>query len=125
MKTGIELINDERKRQIEFEGFTAECDSQYTKGELFYAGCCYHSAARLREAGCDQGTPPTDWPFSPEYWKPTPDNRIKEIIKSGALLQAHVDLTGSELAIEMVKVCAREIDEFLKQNKNEKIRAFS
>ncbi|WP_185274757.1 hypothetical protein [Chryseobacterium indologenes] len=113
MKTGAELIIEERARQIESEGFTAESDRQYTKGELFYAGCCYHSAARLREACCDPGTPPTDWPFSPEYWKPTPDNRVKEIIKSGALLQAHVDLTGSELAIEMVKVCAREIDELL------------
>jgi hypothetical protein len=124
MKTGIELINDERKRQIEIEGFTAEYDSQYTKDELFYAGCCYHSAIKLREVGCDPRTPPTDWPFSTFYWKPSPDNRIKELVKSGALLQAYTDLTGSELATNMVKICAKEIDELLNLSNNEKVRAF-
>lgn len=124
MKTGAELIAEERKRQIEAEGFTPESDLQYKNGELFYAGCCYHSAARLRESGCDPRTPPTDWPFAKEFWKPSPDNRIKEIVKSGALLQAHIDLTGSDLAIEMVKVCSREIDELLKVQKREYIKGF-
>ena len=124
MKTGAELIAEERKRQIEIEGFTAESDLRYKNGELFYAGCCYHSAAKLRESGCDPGTPPTNWPFSTEYWKPSPDNRVKEIIKSGALLQAHVDLTGSDLAIEMIKVCSREIDELLKVQRRKYIKGF-
>ena len=34
MKTGIELIAEERKRQIEEEGWTAEHDDQQTDGEI-------------------------------------------------------------------------------------------
>ena len=44
MKTGIEIIAEERKRQIEVEG-----------------------------------------------WKPTPDDRIKELAKAGALIAAEID----------------------------------
>lgn len=115
MKTGIQLIAEERKRQIEVLGFTAESDKQYKSDELFYAACCYHNAAKLRESGLDLTTPPPDWPFEPKYWKPTADNRIKELVKSGAFLQAHADLTGSELALSMADVCAKDIDELLKQ----------
>ncbi|WP_278380952.1 hypothetical protein [Chryseobacterium arthrosphaerae] len=121
MRTAIKLIKRERKKQIN----SALLNTHYEKDELFYAGCCYHSAVKQREAGCHPGTPPTDWPFPKSYWRPTPNKRIKEIIKAGALLQTHFELTGSELARVMVYVCAREIEELLNENKNEKTRVLS
>ena len=41
MKKGAELIADERKRQIEVEGWNAEHDAQYTHNELISAAMCY------------------------------------------------------------------------------------
>ena len=115
MTIGFKLIIAERKRQIESEGYTAEHDSQYKCDELFIAGCCYHSAQRFRENSLvDSETLPLSWPFLRSVWKPSPDNRVKELTKAGALLQAHVDLSGSELATQMVEICAKEIDELLK-----------
>lgn len=31
------------------------------------------------------------WPFSQEWWKPTPDDRIRELAKAGALIAAEID----------------------------------
>lgn len=43
MKSGIEIIAEERKRQIEVEGWTPEEDDLYTAGQLALAGAnlCY------------------------------------------------------------------------------------
>lgn len=71
-KTGIELIADERARQISQEGWTTEHDDQYRHGELAAAGAVYADAsislmhgvapAELKEQilhfGCE-----TPWPW--------------------------------------------------------------
>jgi hypothetical protein len=31
------------------------------------------------------------WPFFTRPWKPTPDNRIRELEKAGALIAAEID----------------------------------
>ena len=31
------------------------------------------------------------WPWNGSYWKPTPDDRIKELTKAGALIAAEID----------------------------------
>lgn len=41
MKTGIELISEERQRQINVEGWTAEHDSEHVNNELALAAACY------------------------------------------------------------------------------------
>ena len=41
MKTGIEIIAEERKRQIEVEEWTPEEDDLYTAGQLALAGATY------------------------------------------------------------------------------------
>ncbi|NUZ10069.1 hypothetical protein HUZ36_04680 [Pseudoalteromonas sp. McH1-7] len=38
MKTGAQLIADERERQVENEGYSSERDDSYKKGELTMAG---------------------------------------------------------------------------------------
>ncbi len=41
MKTGVELIAEERKRQVEEEGWTAEHDAAHTEGDLAMAAATY------------------------------------------------------------------------------------
>jgi hypothetical protein len=31
------------------------------------------------------------WPFTEHWWKPTPNNRIRELEKAGALIAAEID----------------------------------
>ena len=44
MKNGIELISDERKRQIEEEGFSKLMDSYLNPNDLTMASICYMKA---------------------------------------------------------------------------------
>ena len=113
MKSGIELIAEERKRQIEVEKYDSEHDSGY-KNELYEAAACYFAAKRMRvlTEKEDYGVP-NGWPWPEEFWKPSPDNRIKELKKAGALYQAHYDLHGHKNALDYVEICAKEIDEIL------------
>lgn len=85
--TGIELIAAERQRQIEKEGWTVEHDRQHKNGELAQAASCY----AMKRCVTDPFQAPIQWPWSLEYWKPTPDNRIKELTKAGALIAAEID----------------------------------
>lgn len=84
--TGIELIAQERKRQIEQEGFDAERDARYDREQLAYAAATY-------------ALPPTAntkdfkrihlWPWDRSWWKPS-DDRIRELVKAGALIAAEI-----------------------------------
>lgn len=87
MKTGIDYIYEERVRQINKEGWTAEHDDEYIDGELAQAAACYahpDKINRLVHAGW-----PNNWDI--KWWKPCPDNRIKELAKAGALISAEID----------------------------------
>lgn len=90
MKTGIQLIAEERQRQIEQEGFTPERDKQYKEGELSLAGAAYAVAEDVRGSYQDHVYPHW-WPWDEKWWKPTPDNRIRELQKAGALIAAEID----------------------------------
>jgi len=116
MKNGIELIKEERQRQIEVEGWTAEHDKQFKNDELFNAAASYSAREGFRNE--DDNSIPSAWPFDPEWWKPTPNDRIKELVKSGALFMAHEKLTGSTCGGHIAS-CARRIDKLLKnENKS-------
>jgi hypothetical protein len=88
MKTGIELIEEERARQIAVEGWTPEHDATHTHGELAQAASCYATPGSRRIEGFSI---PDEWPFQPEWWKPTPNDRIRELVKAGALIAAEID----------------------------------
>lgn len=97
MKTGIELIAEERQRQIDVEGWTIGHDVQeHPNNELANAAATYAMDSDCREALMDiydcrlVGVPAT-WPWDEEWYKLTPDNRIKELIKAGALIAAEID----------------------------------
>lgn len=92
---GVELIAAERKRQIEEEGWSAEHDDQWAHGELASAAACYAMTKWQRFHRADRKGVQTVldiiWPFSGNWWKPTPDDRIRELVKSGALVAAEID----------------------------------
>lgn len=94
MKTGIELIAEERQRQIEAEGWTPQNDHQYTNRQLVRAAVCYCESDNMEFTTNDDGENLIEsgyWPFDITWWKPTPDNRIRELQKAGALIAAEID----------------------------------
>lgn len=88
MKTGVEIIAEERKRQIDVEGWSFKNDDRYTDEELAYAAVSYGMPLEWREPVLSI---PATWPWAIECWKPTPDDRIKELAKAGALIAAEID----------------------------------
>lgn len=90
-KSGIKLIAEERDRQKYVENFNGEHDKQWVNGELANAAATYAMSDAVRKAIGKGTTGPITWPFSKKWWKPTPENRIKELIKAGALIAAEID----------------------------------
>ena len=100
--SGIERIAAERQRQIELEGWTPEHDDQHDSGELAQAACVYATDPATRaaimltpdgEANVNipgSGYEPRHWPWD-GWWKPEPNDRIKELAKAGALIAAEID----------------------------------
>lgn len=90
MKTGIELIAEERQRQIEIEGWTSEHDATTNENEqLALAALCY-AMPHLNRGDFGWNTPEL-WPWSFSWWKPSPNDRVKELTKAGALIAAEID----------------------------------
>lgn len=81
---GVSRIGDERRRQIEAEGWTKAHDyTEHAGGELGWAAQCY-----LIEA-LEPGESTAFWPEGWE-WKPSPDP-IRNLEKAGALIAAEID----------------------------------
>jgi len=84
MKTGIELIAEERARQIELEGWTQEHDDQHTAGELAKnAAIC---AVRGTDAYVIDPSDGPDWLLASKHGEP-----VKRLIIAGALIAAEID----------------------------------
>lgn len=89
--SGADLITAERIRQVNVKGWTPEHDDEHTEGQLAIAAACY---------AFDAGSLPTidakrfindNWPWSKKWWKPTPDDTIRQLTKAGALIAAEID----------------------------------
>jgi hypothetical protein len=85
--TGVQRIAAERRRQIKEEGYKAENDDQWDENELAMAALCYVLPNFCRFS-LFLGR---YWPWQREWWKPTPNNRIRELEKAGALIAAEID----------------------------------
>lgn len=86
----IELIAAERRRQVDVEGWTPEHDDMHSDGELASAAACY--AMPEHERPTTDGVPerwPAEW--DPRDFKPTPNDRIRELVKAGALIVAEIE----------------------------------
>lgn len=83
----------ERRRQVYAEGWTAEHDDQHARGEMARAAACYAMSPSLRAkwVGNTSNFLFELWPWGRKWWKPTPDNRIRELTKAGALILAEME----------------------------------
>ena len=91
---GVRLIAGERRRQVDEEGWTPEHDAHHESGELARAAACYAMPPERRinyPAGTSLEGVPQGWPFDQMYWKPCTYNRIRELVKAGALIAAEID----------------------------------
>ena len=95
MKTGRELIEEERWRQQVKEGYTPEHDDGHDAGDLARAALCYdligNGSLGTSDANADQSSAslPPDWPWAKQWWKPK--TRIRNLVRAGALYQAEID----------------------------------
>ncbi|WP_461246539.1 hypothetical protein [Treponema sp. R6D11] len=91
--TGVELIAQERKRQIEVEGFSAEHDDELINGELSDAAACYALSPEYLVMTFDGGGSflHNVWPFNMEWYKQTTGDRKIDLVKAGALIAAELD----------------------------------
>lgn len=84
--TGVELISAERRRQVEQERWSAQHDDSHIDESLARAAACYAMPARFR-ARHKRGL----WSWASKWWKPTPNDRVRELVKAGALIAAEID----------------------------------
>lgn len=102
MSTGAELIAAERQRQITVEGYTPEHDAEHERdGQLAAAAAayCLPGTSLISYGPEDAGVAPAErgvwhpswWPWAVRFWKPTPDDRVRELVKAGALIAAEID----------------------------------
>lgn len=95
-KTGIELIADERKRQIEQEGWTPSHDDEHTKGEMIVAAVFYGLVGMGVSQGADLEkslaitSAVAEWPWEAEWLKASLDAE-RNLVKAGALIAAEID----------------------------------
>lgn len=103
MKTGIELIAEERERQISREGWTEANDDGHTYREMARAAEAYlnHYVSRswLFEAYSHGAATedyqsekiPDQWPdeWTENWWKPK--SPMRDLIRAGALIAAEID----------------------------------
>lgn len=95
MKSGCELITAERERQINGEGFNWAHDDLHVGAELASAAACYAIPLPQRDVSLPSTKGSTLlqylWPWESKWWKPSPEDRVRELVKSGALIAAEID----------------------------------
>jgi hypothetical protein len=88
-KSGVSLITEERQRQVNVEGWSEKHDDYQVEEELAFAAATYATPSGSR-VYLHSGKPNT-WLWEKEWWKPSPENRIRELVKAGALIAAEID----------------------------------
>lgn len=100
MKQAIELIQEERAKQIS-KGFDARHDSQHTAGELTEAAQCYACVASAQIRGSSREEWPVDmfngfndsllqWPFEDNEYHPS-KYALDNLVMAAALIAAEID----------------------------------
>ncbi|HAW8058895.1 TPA: hypothetical protein JLP81_002877 [Escherichia coli] len=93
LSNAVQSVIAERQRHQSVEGWTPEHDDQYSKSQLLWASSCYvlnaiHPFNRI----------PFDWPWTPEWWKPT--NPRRDLVKAGALILAEIERIDRQEAVQ-------------------------
>lgn len=105
MLQGVKLIAEERIRQIEVEGWTDDHDDRLVNEELADAAASYalsDDAITTINDNWGNDMQLYFWPFDLKWLKRDPDNRIKDLVKAGALIAAEIDRLHREIKSEEV-----------------------
>lgn len=89
----LQMVTQERARQVEVLGYDDENDSSYEDDVLARAAATYLMRPLFSDVDYAKGTGkgvPYMFPFPEEYWKPHPENRLRELTKAGALVLAEM-----------------------------------
>jgi hypothetical protein len=97
MRTAIDLISEERSRQVVVEGWSPEHDDEHVYGELSRAAACYCLPKNEVDLSKLDGVSVygvsedgVGWPWESPY-KPTPNDPIRQLVKAGALIVAEIE----------------------------------
>lgn len=96
---GLDLIAEERVRQIEEEGYSQDDDLKYVHDELAWAAVCYAAPGSVRAkhdveyaAGDILGELYADpWPWESKWDKRGKHDRKRQLAIAGALIAAELD----------------------------------
>jgi hypothetical protein len=95
---GIRIIEKERNRQIEKEGWTKGHDFEHPDMTLAVAGASYvlDLAGEYSGESCNwkekfKKDGRDIWPFDEEWFKPTHSDPLGQLAKAGALIAAEID----------------------------------
>lgn len=103
MKTGTQLIAEERERQMSKEGWTPLHDSQHNRCEMVDAANTYAQAAVFQVVNHvplkELQDTPEPWPWDYQWWKPSEDP-VRNLVKAGALIAAEIDRLQAKAALE-------------------------
>jgi hypothetical protein len=93
MKTAIELIAEERNRQIESEKWSPEHDDTHDRNELALAAAAYAIPTNYVGRNHEYKTFHAGhvWPFDDCWFKRDDNDRIRELVKAGALITAEIE----------------------------------
>ena len=96
MKTPIELIQEERERQINKEGWTRNRDDNiHFQGNLAKAAACYASPTTLFAVECSNDGKEfvfeDAWPWASRWDKRKKHSRMRQLQIAGALIVAEME----------------------------------
>ena len=94
-------VVEERKRQIEAEGWTEAHDDKHDAGDLAKAGAAYAAAAGYAmhyAFGAITEAPLEPWPWEAHWWKCSHPRQA--LVKAAALILAEIERYDRELAKE-------------------------
>lgn len=90
----LQMVTQERARQVEVLGYDDENDASYEDDVLARAAASYLMRPIFTSpnnyVGDNMANPPKIFPFRAEFWKPHPENRLRELTKAGALVLAEM-----------------------------------
>lgn len=87
--SALTAIADERRRQIEVEGWDEAHDDAHADGALAKAAGSYAIFTASPHYGGPGFAHPVQWPWSPHWFKPT--DRRNDLVKAGALIVAEIE----------------------------------
>lgn len=93
MSKALDLIAEERQRQIEREGWTPEHDDRHRRGDLAIAAACYavaHTDARVTHPDADEEGGDY-FPWAKKYDKRQKHDTKRALVIAGALIVAELE----------------------------------